>query len=60
MANVLRRHMVDGGNGVSSIKSWRYFEAAIAEDMHLRKLIAEGIRPGDVFGAHKGKANDDG
>jgi hypothetical protein len=52
MASVLRRHMITG-KPIGSVKSWRFFEAAIAEERHLRSLAVEGVRPGDVMGAHK-------
>jgi hypothetical protein len=56
MKNMLLRNMLDG-KPIHSIKSWRFFEAAIAEEMHNSNVSAMGIRPGDVFGAHKWKAN---
>ena len=52
MASVLRHHMITG-KPIGSVKSWRFFGAAIAEERHLRSLVAEGVRPGDVLGAHK-------
>jgi hypothetical protein len=52
MATVLRRHMITG-KPIGSVKSWYFFEAAIAEERHLRSLAIEGVRPGDVMGAHK-------
>ena len=56
---VLTRAMFDG-KAVGSVTTWRYFEAAIVDELHLRTLEKQGIRPGDVFGAHKRKENDDG
>ena len=56
---VLARAMIDG-KAVGSVKTWRFFEAAIVEEMHLRMLSEQGIRPGDVFGAHKRKDTTDG
>ena len=52
MVGVLRHHMITG-KPVGSVKSWNFFAAAIAEERHLRNLAAEGVRPGDVMGAHK-------
>ncbi len=52
MVDVLRRHMIEG-KPVSSVRSWRFFEAAIAEELHRRNVSAQGIRPGDAFGTHK-------
>ena len=52
MVSVLRRHMVTG-KPIGSVKSWNFFAAVIAEERHLRSLAVEGVRPGDVMGAHK-------
>lgn len=52
MVGVLRRHMITG-KPIGSVKSWRFFEAAIAQERHLRSLVVEGVRPGDVMGRHK-------
>lgn len=52
MADVLRRHMIEG-RGVGSVTSWGYFEPAVADEKHRRQLGTLGIRPGDVFSAHR-------
>jgi hypothetical protein len=58
MVSLLRRHMIDGKR-VESVRSWRFFEDAIADDAHVRQVADLGIRPGDLFGAHKRRASSD-
>lgn len=41
---ILRRHMVDG-KPVGSVRSWRFFEDAIGEEMHARDVAQLGVRP---------------
>ena len=48
IANKLRSFMIDGRD-VGSIKSWRYFEAAVADEMHRCAMKAAKARPGDGF-----------
>src|SRR5262249_36788075 len=52
MVAILLRHAIDG-KPVNSVKTWRYFEDAIAEAQHKEAMREQGIRPGDAFGTHK-------
>jgi hypothetical protein len=52
MTAILWRHTLDG-KSVGSVRSWKYFEDAIAEARHKEAMQEQGIRPGDAFGTHK-------
>jgi hypothetical protein len=52
---MLWRGMTDGAKP-GYIRTWRYFEAACAEQEHLQSLEQSCERPGDVFGAHRFKS----
>jgi hypothetical protein len=69
LANLLRRHPEAGRIILSflstrmlidpldpgAVRSWHYFDAIVADDAHYDLCEANGIRPGDVFGAHRRK-----
>ena len=42
---------------VSGVKTWTYFEDPCAEEQGKIEMAAAGIRPGDVFGAHRWAAH---
>jgi hypothetical protein len=41
------------GMAVGSVRTWIYFRPALVEQRRLEQMQAAGLRPGDVFGAHK-------
>jgi hypothetical protein len=52
MIHILWRHAVDG-KPKGSVKSWRYFEGAIAEVRHKDEMSDLGVKPGAAFGTQK-------
>jgi len=49
---VLTRAMIDGGES-GSVTTWSYFRPALLEQQMAEEMAAAGLRPGDVFGAHR-------
>jgi multidrug efflux pump subunit AcrA (membrane-fusion protein) len=49
---VLTRAMIDGGEP-GSVTTWSYFRPALLEQRMADEMAAAGLRPGDVFGAHR-------
>jgi hypothetical protein len=49
---VLARAMIDG-MAPGAITTWSYFRPALEEQQRLEEMTAAGLRPGDVFGAHR-------
>ena len=49
---VLTRAMIDG-MAPGSVTTWSYFRPALLEQQTAEAMAAAGLRPGDVFGAHR-------
>ena len=47
MTSVLRRHMLDG-KAVGSVRSWSFFEGAIADAVRAQLMAELVVRPGDA------------
>lgn len=49
---ILTRYMIDE-KPAGSITTWAYFKPALEQERLAKAMADEGIRPGDVFGAHR-------
>jgi hypothetical protein len=58
MATILWRHATEGTPS-GSVTSWKYFEAAIAEEKQKKQMTEDGVRPGDVFCVHNRRPRSD-
>ena len=50
--SILTRYMIDE-KPAGSITTWAYFKPALDQERVAKAMADEGIRPGDVFGAHR-------
>jgi hypothetical protein len=55
IADVLMRLAMDGAPP-DKIKSWRYFDGAIADAVRAETMARQGLRPGDLLGAWRDAA----
>jgi hypothetical protein len=50
--DVIRAGMMDGTEP-ASIKTWDYFKSALDDESLKRRMIDDGMRPGDILGLHR-------